>query len=211
MNNSIEIVSAETFKALALVHSSSSLMGKDPDGVGFVRATTYAGKLFTTLAYHWWSLSRCTVEAYELMEPDRFTGPTTVNGFNSAMIRGQWMDTDFTGLLVQVDGANMVCARRQRFEAGLPTGEPMSFRDALAYSDAQKSLGWRTKYRARHPQVFSVNGHPVFKYQDPASGHCDLVLLWKHDHLVEEIRLDRSAKLDGVPGHVMHACLTVPA
>lgn len=207
----VEIVSAETFRAFELAHSSFGLCSRQPDMPAKVRAITYGGKHYTVLARHWWNQVRCTVEAYELIPLSEYNGKSTIDAFDPQVIRAEFLLTDFTGLMVEVDDARMVCARRQTFECGLPSGRPMCFRAAMLYSEAQEDLSWRKKYQAKPPQVFSLNGHPVFKYMDARTGHCDVVLLWRNSGQVEEIRLDRSTPLEGVPAHVLHELVAIPA
>lgn len=206
----VEIVSAETFRALEMAHSSYGLLVRQPDFPAIVRFTTYGGKRYTVLARQWWNHARCTVDAYELVPRVEFKGQSTIDAFDSQVIRTEFLLTDFTGLMVDVDGEHMVCARRQSFERGLPSGRPMCFREAMIYTEAQQAISWRKKYQANPPHVFSLNGHPVFKYLDPLTGQCDVVLLWQFDRLVEEIRLDRSIHLEGVPAHVLHELVAVP-
>ena len=197
--HAVEVISAEAFTALALAHSSSGLRARQPGGVASVRAASAGGSLYTVFAMQWWNQVRCTIEAYRLVEGHAYAGPTTIDAFDAAVIRSEYASTDFTGLLVDVEGKQLVCAERRAFEMGLPAGPAMCFGEAIRYSEAQGSLGWRRRYRGIHAQLFSRNGHPVYKYEDPSTGHCDVVLLWKWMGMVSEIRLDRATKLDGVP------------
>ena len=207
----IEIVSAEIFHALGLAHSSYGLFSRIGDAVPKVRDITYGGKRFTVLSERWWSNSRCSVDAYELVPVEQFTGTTVAFPFDTQSFSPYTLLPDLSGLVVEVDGVRMVCARKHTFERGLPAGSPMCFREAMVYSEAQRKLGWRSKYQSKSPQVFSLNGHPVFKYQNAHTGEAESVLLWKMDRQVCEIRLDRSTKLEGVPGPALLACVAIPA
>lgn len=200
-----EIISAEAFTALALAHSSSGLRARQPGAVASVRAASSEGSLYTVIAMQWWNQVRCTIEAYRLVDGHSYVGPTTIDAFDAAVIRGECASTDFTGLLVEVDGRQLVCAERRAFEMGLPAGPSLCFGEAIRYSESQRHLGWRRRYQGLQAQIFSRNGHPVYKYEDPSTGHCDVVLLWKWMGMVSEIRLDRSTKLDGVPETALRA------
>ncbi|CAN7647972.1 hypothetical protein LJR129_005045 [Acidovorax sp. LjRoot129] len=135
------------------------------------------------------------VEAWQLIPRRVYSGPITPNVHwldydESVRARG-----DYTGLLVKVNGVEMVCAKSVHFNRTVPTVAPISLAAAVSFDMGQRQWGWRSmKYDQANVSWGIFNGHPVVVY-DAGDDERVAMLLWKHEGRTEEYLLPSSFDL----------------
>lgn len=198
------VVPAETWEKFASANSCHIAVEQRPGKPIQVLQTEFGGFLYTVFSaiYGSYGLSQKPyVVAYRLLPVSMYSGETTVTYYDKkAIMAGQRVRGDHSGLIVSVRGDLMVCAERVRILMDLPGTRPLSLAEATAYDEGKRTSGWRALwYGGKEPEWFSLRGHPVAVYR----GHKTLdddraVLLWKHDGALHELGIDDDVPLDGV-------------
>lgn len=137
-------------------------------------------------------------EGWQLLPRRVYSGPITpaihwIDFDETVRARG-----DYTGLLVKVNGVEMVCAKSVHFNRTLPTVAPISLAAAVSFDIGQRRWGWRSlKFDQAKISWGTFNGHPVVVY-DAGEDEWVAMLLWKHQSRIEEYLLPDSFDLSNL-------------
>jgi hypothetical protein len=193
---------AEQWERLAEASScqlAAEHRGKSPVPV---RAVKYLGASYVVFRVMWGgygSVPEPEIRAWKLWPLSLYEGSaTTVYHDEEAIRAGLRERGDHTGLIVTVNGKQMVCAQEVRFILGLPTTRPMGLNEAEDYDAQCRSSGWRALwFRGKEPKWYSLHGHPVAVYRGHGTlGTDHAVLLWGSDGTVHEMSIHHSVSLD---------------
>lgn len=132
-------------------------------------------------------------EGWQLLPRRLFTGNTTayiewLHVDESERVRG-----DYTGMLVKVRGAEMVCTKPVHFLRSLPTVTPLSMAAAATFDASARCSGWRArKHQDTKATWAKLAGHPVVIYDNGDPHERLAMLLWKSEEGIEEYILPKS-------------------
>jgi hypothetical protein len=167
-----------------------------------VQAVQYRGASYVVFSVMWGiygSVPEPQMSAWRLWPLSLYEGSTTTVYHDEEAIRAGLRERgDLTGLIVAVNGRQMVCAQEVRFILGLPTTRPMGLSEAEDYDAQCRSSGWRALwFRGKEPKWYSLHGHPVAVYRGHETlGTDHAVLLWRSDGDVHEISIHHSVRLE---------------
>ena len=200
-------VPAERWEELATINSCMAASSFDPKkGKPLsVKSDVYQGRRYTafgTLYGPWGVNSKPKIWAYDLKPEALYDGETTLVYHDAdAIAEGRHARGDHAGLIVNVNGQRMVCAKRVDLVKDLPTTPPLSLAEAHAWRDRNAAAGFGDR---REVTWHAYSGHPVIRYH---TGHgMPAELLWSIDGqqvtamwLGKDLELDSPDSLTSAP------------
>jgi len=184
----------EAMAATCAAHIAGEQKGRNPISV---KAKEYRGFLYAVFAVMYGSYGdtrKPVIDAYRLVPPAMHTGDTTTVYRDVRKINAD--QSDNTGLIVKVGNDLLVCSKRVKFILDLP-GTCLPITEAKRYDNGCRSKGWRSFFKGKEPEWFSLRGHPVAVYRGHRTlGSDSAVLFWQANGAIKELAIASDVPLE---------------
>ncbi len=196
-------VSAEIWFRLAGANSAKRAALGNKDAPLKVKHAEYGGFLYTTFSVTYGgygATERPRLDAIRLLPVGMWSGEVfeTIKQLDRRIERDERLRGSYLGLMVEVYGEKMVCAKASTFVMGLPKTRPVSLDDAESYDRKQARAGWRAIFfKGAKTSWASLEGHPVIVYENHRTGARRSVLVWRDGKSTRDLIIGDDVPLGG--------------
>lgn len=196
-------VPAEVWYRLATANCAG--LAASQTGKGRLRPKTncYNGFLYATFAAMYGEFGaheRPRLEAYRLLPESMWRGEKfeTAKALSRRAENDESLRGSYLGLLVEVLGEPMVCAKEETFVMDLPRTKPMALEEAEKYEAKQRRVGWRSMFfRGAAVWWASLERHPVAVYENKKTGARRSALVWRDGKSTRDLIIGSEVPLGG--------------